>query len=237
MDIFNGWSQFDGKREQYRQWKSLVETAFNPIINHQTTMRYCQALLIIRRNKIIDKAPSIIDDNKFAFTFENIFDQLDIAYLDDECEQCEQFCDSEQDIQRMHTNTPGNDEMNSLIIDEFSESKREELFLTKYKLDGQFESLRSFQKTKKIKRANKADRSNFNFSSIEFWVTQLFWERKASSDNESNLKRRMKCIKTTQSSSEVIFTNVKIIDSLIKRETRHIHYKYFRKKFIFFRVN
>lgn len=216
LDIFDGLPTFDGQKEKYQQWRLMTSTAMEPLINQQTTMRYYEALLIIRRRKIIGQASDILDDN-IRFNFENIINQLDATYIDTESEKSYV---SKPSIQREdqsldQSKDSGNDDtnQNNLVIPQFSKLQHEDTFISEYESNSQSKTLLLHHRKKKKDIC---------------WTTQTFW------DNKWNSQRQVKSSKTRDYSSEVFFLH-EVIDTLIKqsvfkRQNRHNLFKYFRKK-------
>lgn len=81
LHIYRTLPEFNGQREQYATWRSLVITAMKLLEGHHTTMRYFEALMITR-NKIIGSASNILNNYNTAFNFEAIIDRLDFTYAD-----------------------------------------------------------------------------------------------------------------------------------------------------------
>lgn len=81
LHIYKTLPEFNGQREQYATWRSLVSTAMKLLENHHTTMKYFEALMIVR-NKITGAASNILNNYNTAFNFEAIIDRLDFTYAD-----------------------------------------------------------------------------------------------------------------------------------------------------------
>lgn len=81
LHIFKTLPEFTGERDQYATWRTMTKTAIKLLENHKETMRYFEALMIIR-NKIIGAASTILNNYNTAFNFEAIIDRLDFTYAD-----------------------------------------------------------------------------------------------------------------------------------------------------------
>lgn len=81
LDIFKTLPEFDGNRSKYPTWRSTTNTAIGLLKNHPTSMRYFEALMIIR-NKIVGAASNILNNYNTAFNFDAIIDRLDFTYAD-----------------------------------------------------------------------------------------------------------------------------------------------------------
>lgn len=81
LDIFKTLPEFDGERLKYATWRSTAKTAISLLKNHPTSMRYFEALMIIR-NKITGAASNILNNYNTAFNFDAIIDRLDFTYAD-----------------------------------------------------------------------------------------------------------------------------------------------------------
>lgn len=81
LDIFKTLPEFDGDRSKYATWRSTTNTAIGLLKNHPTSMRYFEALMIIR-NKIVGAVSNIINNYNTAFNYEAIISRLDFTYAD-----------------------------------------------------------------------------------------------------------------------------------------------------------
>lgn len=81
LDIYKTLPEFSGEREKYATWWSTTSTAIGLLQNYKTSMRYFEALMIIR-NKITGPASNILNNYNTAFNFEAIIDRLDFTYAD-----------------------------------------------------------------------------------------------------------------------------------------------------------
>lgn len=81
LDIFKTLPEFDGERNKYATWRSTTKTAISLLANHPTSMRYFEALMIIR-NKVTGAASNILNNYNTAFNFDAIIDRLDFTYAD-----------------------------------------------------------------------------------------------------------------------------------------------------------
>lgn len=81
LDIYKTLPEFNGEREKYATWRSTASTAIQLLQGYKTSMRYYEALMIIR-NKITGPASNILNNYNTAFNFEAIIDRLDFTYAD-----------------------------------------------------------------------------------------------------------------------------------------------------------
>lgn len=81
LQIFKTLPEFSGVRDQYATWRTTTKTAIKLLENHKDSMRYFEALMIIR-NKITGAASTILNNYNTAFNFEAIIDRLDFTYAD-----------------------------------------------------------------------------------------------------------------------------------------------------------
>lgn len=81
LDIFKTLPEFDGDRKKYATWRSTAHTAMKLLSNHTDSMRYYEALMIVR-NKIVGAASNILNNYNTPFNFEAIVDRLDFTYAD-----------------------------------------------------------------------------------------------------------------------------------------------------------
>lgn len=81
LHIFKTLPEFNGERDKYPTWRSTTQTAMKLLSNHKETIRYFEALMIIR-NKITGPASNIINNYNTAFNFEAIIDRLDFTYAE-----------------------------------------------------------------------------------------------------------------------------------------------------------
>lgn len=81
LDIYKTLPEFNGEREKYATWRSMVTTAIGLLKNHQSSMRFYEALMIIR-NKITGPASNILNNYNTVFNFDAIIDRLDFTYSD-----------------------------------------------------------------------------------------------------------------------------------------------------------
>lgn len=61
LNIFKTLPEFNGDRDKYATWRSITKTAIKVLENHSGTMRYYEALMIIR-NKITGPASNILNN-------------------------------------------------------------------------------------------------------------------------------------------------------------------------------
>lgn len=81
LTIFKSLPEFTGDREKYATWKSVTRTAIKLMDEHKQSMRYFEALMVVR-NKITGAASNILNNYNTPFNFEAIIDQLDFTYAD-----------------------------------------------------------------------------------------------------------------------------------------------------------
>ena len=81
LKIFETLPEFIGEREKYATWRTMVNTAMKLLADHPTSMRYFEALMIIR-NKVKGAASNILNNYNTAFNFDAIIDRLDFTYAD-----------------------------------------------------------------------------------------------------------------------------------------------------------
>lgn len=81
LHTFKTLPEFNGQRDQYATWRTMVSTAMKLLENHKTTIKYFEALMIIR-NKVAGTASNILNNYNTAFNFEAIIDRLDFTYAD-----------------------------------------------------------------------------------------------------------------------------------------------------------
>lgn len=81
LHIYRTLPEFNGQREEYATWRTLVSTTMKLLENHHTTLRYFEAFMIIR-NKITGPASNVLNNYNTAFNFEAIIDRLDFTYAD-----------------------------------------------------------------------------------------------------------------------------------------------------------
>lgn len=242
LDIFNILPTFDGQREQYKQWRSLVFNAMKPLWNQQTTMRYYEALLIIRNNKIIGQASNILDDSEFSF--ENIIEQLDTIYGENESQ--DKLCISTEEAQYVSTkevqqkdssidpdNSNGHELIQTHLVDV---SKHKNPLIATHESNSQSET-KSSQQSKKIesqqlKRIHRVNNSKMILNLIDFWTSKI------RCGNELSLTQLLRSIHIMQL-FYTYFENFELMEKLIehsifKRKNCRNLFKYFRKKFIHF---
>lgn len=81
LDVFKTLPEFNGDRVKYATWRSMSTTAMELLDDHRTSMRYFEALMIIR-NKVTGPASNILNNYNTAFNFGAIIDRLDFTYAD-----------------------------------------------------------------------------------------------------------------------------------------------------------
>lgn len=81
LKIFETLPDFTGEREKYATWRSMTSIAMELLANHPQSMRYFEALMIIR-NKVKGPASNILNNYNTAFNFQAIIDRLDFTYAD-----------------------------------------------------------------------------------------------------------------------------------------------------------
>lgn len=81
LKIFETLPEFIGEREKYATWRTMVNTAMKLLADHPSSMRYFEALMIIR-NKVKGAASNILNNYNTAFNFDAIIDRLDFTYAD-----------------------------------------------------------------------------------------------------------------------------------------------------------
>lgn len=81
LEIFKTLPEFDGNRNKYATWRTIVLTAMKLLENHKTSMRYYEALMIVR-NKINGAASNVLNNFNTAFNLEAIIERLDFSYAD-----------------------------------------------------------------------------------------------------------------------------------------------------------
>lgn len=113
LHIFKTLPEFTGERNQYATWRTMTKTAIKLLDNHKETMRYFEALMIIR-NKITGTASTILNNYNTAFNFEAIIDRLDFTYADKR-----PIYILEQELQVL--------QQNKLSLDEFYDKVNEKL--------------------------------------------------------------------------------------------------------------
>lgn len=81
LEIFKTLPVFDGEREKYPTWRSMAHTEIKLLDGHSNSMRYYEALMIIR-NKITGPASNVLNNYNTVFNFDGIIDRLDFTYAD-----------------------------------------------------------------------------------------------------------------------------------------------------------
>lgn len=81
LEVFKTLPEFSGERFNYPTWRTMTITAMKLLENHSTSMKYFEALMIIR-NKIKGAAPNLLNNYNTAFNFDAIIDRLDFNYAD-----------------------------------------------------------------------------------------------------------------------------------------------------------
>lgn len=81
LHIFKSLPEITGVLEQYATWRSTTNTAMKLLNGHESSMRYFEALMIVR-NKITGGASNILNNYNTAFNFQAIIDRLDFTYSD-----------------------------------------------------------------------------------------------------------------------------------------------------------
>lgn len=81
LEIFKTLPVFDGEREKYPTWRSMAHTAIKLLDGHSNSMRYYEALMIIR-NKITGPASNVLNNYNTVFNFDAIIDRLDFTYAE-----------------------------------------------------------------------------------------------------------------------------------------------------------
>lgn len=81
LNIFKSLPEFNGERNGYATWRSMTNIAMQVLANHRESMRYYEALTIIR-NKITGTASNILNNYNTPFDFEAIIHRLDFSYAD-----------------------------------------------------------------------------------------------------------------------------------------------------------
>lgn len=81
LHLFKTLPEFSGNRTSYATWRTIVKTAMKLLQNHETSMQFCQALMIVR-NKITGNASNILNNYNTPFNFDAIIDRLDFTYAD-----------------------------------------------------------------------------------------------------------------------------------------------------------
>lgn len=81
LEIFKSLPEFNGERDKYATWRSTTSTAIKLLDEHKTSLRYAEALMIIR-NKVRGAASNILNNYNTAFNFDAIIDRLDFTYAD-----------------------------------------------------------------------------------------------------------------------------------------------------------
>lgn len=175
-----------------------------PLANQQTTMKHCQALLIII-SKITGTASYIVNGDT-KFDFEHIIKLLDSVFIDNEPLKI-----LEQDVQQ---NQPCVDQANDSVMTEPESNKPPE-------------TIQSTQQEENSHQTSRVNRKSWK----EFSTTTIILGPGESSINELTLKHRTNA---PYHFFEPIHLSVRSIDRLInhnyfKRENRHSHFKYFRK--------
>lgn len=79
LTLYKTSPEFSGEREKYATWRSVTQTAMKLLENHQTTMKYFEALMIVR-NKIT--GANILNSILNSYNFNAIIDRLDFTYAD-----------------------------------------------------------------------------------------------------------------------------------------------------------
>lgn len=113
LHIFKSLPEFTGERSQYATWRTMTKTAMKLLENHKETMRYFEALMIIR-NKVTGAASTTLNNYNTAFNFEAIIDRLDFTYADKR-----PLYILEQELQVL--------QQNKLTLDEFYDKVNEKL--------------------------------------------------------------------------------------------------------------
>lgn len=81
LHLFRTLPEFTGERKNYATWRSMVMTAMKLIDGFKSTMRYCEALMIIR-NKISGAASNTLNNYNTPFNFDAMIDRLDFTFAD-----------------------------------------------------------------------------------------------------------------------------------------------------------
>lgn len=81
LNLFKTLPEFSGDRTAYATWRTIVKTAMKLLENHEASMQFCQALMIVR-NKITGAASNILNNYNTPFNFNAIIDRLDFTYAD-----------------------------------------------------------------------------------------------------------------------------------------------------------
>lgn len=81
LQIFKTLPEFNDEREKYATWRSTIHIAIKLLDNHRTSMKYFEALMIIR-NKITGPASNVLNNFNTVFNFEAIIERLDFTYSD-----------------------------------------------------------------------------------------------------------------------------------------------------------
>lgn len=81
LKIFETLPDFNGERDKYATWRSTTKIAMELLSKHPQSMRYFEALMIIR-NKVKGPASNILNNYNTAFNFQAIIDRLDFTYAD-----------------------------------------------------------------------------------------------------------------------------------------------------------
>lgn len=81
LHLFKTLPDFSGDRKAYPTWRSMVITAMHLLTNFPNSMRFYEALMIVR-NKIMGAASNILNNYNTPFNFDAIIDRLDFTYAD-----------------------------------------------------------------------------------------------------------------------------------------------------------
>lgn len=81
LHLYKTLPEFSGDRTSYATWRTIVKTAMKLLEDHEASMQFCQALMIVR-NKITGTASNILNNYNTPFNFEAIIDRLDFTYAD-----------------------------------------------------------------------------------------------------------------------------------------------------------
>lgn len=228
MDIFNELPIFDGNKKMYQSWRSKICVAMEPLVNQQTTMKHCQALLIII-SKITGTASHIVNGDT-KFDFEHIIKLLDSAFIDNEPLKILEQNDERNQPCVSQANDSGNDAVNQTnpLNTQSIKLIHEETVMTETESNKPHETIQPTQQEENIYQTSRVNGKNWK----EFSPTTIFLGPGESSINELTSKR---LTNIRYSLFELIFLTVRSIDRLINhnnfiRENRHSYFKYFRKK-------
>lgn len=203
LEIFNALPIFDGNREKYLEWRSIINTTMQPLINQRNAMKYYEALFIIR-GKLIGPASNSLDDNE-EFNFENIIAQLDAIYINNEQNHVTEFSieQTQSDVNQKQSKV---EQMQSNLEREPNEEQEKN-------------------------NPHKVNNSKLIFNVKEFRMAKIFLDDELSSTQRLQSIQTLQLFQANFEHCRIM--DKLIGNSIFIRKNRRNFFKYFRKKFIF----